>query len=312
MGGFGGEVKATFQAFSADKVPRLASSIAYATMFAIAPLLIVLIGIVGFVIGTHNGGHGHRVAENALLAQIQAHAGPQAANAVRDMVASQFAKPRQGIIAQVIGWVLFVVAASGLFAALQDALNTVWNVESTKGGWRQMLRDRLASFGMVLVVGFVLLVSFGVNAAVVFLSSHLVAGIPVIGSAVLNVVNVLLSLTVVTLIFAALFKILPDVDVRWRDVWTGAFATGILFLVGEALIAVYIGRAGIASAYGAAGSVLVALVWIYYSAMILLVGAEFTKIHARGAKTEVPSVLKGTVDVPAGADPRRSGDARVR
>jgi len=306
------EVKATFHAFSADKVPRLASSIAYATMFALAPLLIVLVAIVGFVLGTQNGGHGHHVAEEALLLQIQTHAGPRAANAVRDMVSSQFGKPRSSIVAQVVGWILFIFTASGLFAALQDGLNTVWNIESTKGGWKQTLRDRLASFGMILVVGFLLLVSFGAN-AMILVASHYLRAIPVVGSpALLQVVNALLNLVVVTAIFAALFKVLPDVEIHWNDVWAGAFTTAILFIVGEALISVYISRAGIASAYGAAGSILVALLWIYYSAMILLFGAEYTKVHSKGAETKAPSVLRGTVEVPAGVDPRDQRDACMK
>ncbi len=302
------QLKSTFQAFSQDKAPRLASSIAYATIFALAPLLIVLIAILGFIIGTQNGGHGHHVAENALLNQISAHAGPQAASTVRDMVTAQFNKPRQSVIAQIIGWVAFVLAASGLFGALQDALNTVWNVEATKGGWKQMLRERFASFGMVAVLGFILVISFGANAALTFLSTRFFSTIPVVGSpVVLAIVNDILSVVIIAVVFASVYKVLPDVSIGWKDVWVGAIATAVLFVVGEALISLYITKAGIASAYGAAGSVLVALLWIYYSAMILLLGAEFTKVHSRGAKTEAPSILKGTVEVPAGVDPRKSG-----
>ncbi len=301
------DAKATVHAFSEDKAPRLASSIAYATMFALAPLLIVMIAILGFVIGTQNGGHGHHVAEDALINQINAHAGSQAGATVRGMVTAQFNKPRQSIIAQVIGWVVFLLAASGLFGALQDALNTVWNVEHTKGGWKQMIRDRVASFGMIVVVGFVLVVSFGANAFLTFLANHYIAGIPFLGSPViLEIINVILNIAIITVVFASLYKVLPDVSIRWNDVWFGALATAILFVIGEALISLYIAKAGIASAYGAAGSVLVALLWIYYSAMILLLGAEYTKIRAKGAKTEAASVLKGTVDVPAGVDPRKS------
>lgn len=304
------DIKATFKAFSQDKVPRLASSIAYATMFALAPLLIVLIAILGFIIGTQNGGHGHHVAEDALINQISAHAGTQAGNTVRSMVAAQFDKPRQSVVAQIIGWVAFFIAAGGLFGAIQDALNTVWNVEHTKGGWRQLIRDRIASFGMIAVLGFVLVVSFGANALLTFLSSHYIAGIPIVGSpVVLEIVNVVLNIAVISAIFACVYKLLPDVSIRWKDVWAGGIATAILFVVGEALISVYITKAGIASAYGAAGSVLVALLWIYYSAMILLLGAEFTKVRSTGAKTQTPSVLKGTVEVPAGVDPRKNTGA---
>ncbi len=297
------DARHTFQAFGADKAPRLASSIAYATIFALAPLLIVMIAILGFIIGVQNGGHGHHVAEDAIITQIQAHAGAQAGAAVRGMIAAQFDKPRQSIVAQVVGWVAFIIAASGLFSALQDALNTIWNVEATKGGWKHMLRERFASFGMVAVIGFVLVVAFGANALLAYLSKQYFAsmiGIP----AVLAVIDVVLNIAIIGFIFSAMFKVLPDVRLRWRDVLLGGYATAILFVIGEALIGLYITKAGVVSAYGAAGSILVALVWIYYSAMILLLGAEFTKVRSSSAATEVPATIKGTVEAPAGVDPR--------
>ena len=197
-------------------------------MFALAPLLIVLIAIVGSIIGAQNGGHGHHVAENALLSQIQAHAGVQTANAVREMVAAQFDKPRQSVIAQIVGWVTFIVAAGGLFSALQDALNYIWNVESTKGGWKQMLRERFASFGMIAVVGFVLVVAFGANALLAYLTSRYfssVIGVP----AVLAAIDVVLNIGIIGFIFAALFKVLPDVKLKWKDVLVGGYVTAVLF-----------------------------------------------------------------------------------
>lgn len=298
--------KAVFTAYSEDKLSRLAASIAYATIFAIAPLLILMIAIAGFIVGVSNGGHGHHVVEDQLVAQIQAHVGGNSAQAIRQMIDMSFNKPRQSIIAQVLGWITFIVGAGGLFAALQDSLNAVWHVESTKGGWKYMLRDRLASFGMILVVGFMLIVTFGANAALTFLSAHYFANIPVVGSPlVLEAINAVLTIAVEACIFAAMYKILPDVDIKWRDVWGGALVTAVLFVVGEALISLYISYAGIASAYGAAGSILVALVWIYYSAVIMLLGAEYTKITATQARTPVPTVVRGTVDAPAGIDPRR-------
>jgi membrane protein len=307
------EIKSTFQQFSQDKAGQLASSIAYSTMFALAPLLIVLIAILGFIVGQENGGHGHHVVEDALLAQIRAHAGADAAGMVRGMVTAQFDKPRQSIIAEIIGWAAFLFAASGLFSSLQSSLNTVWHIEQTKGGWKQMLRDRLASFGMILVVGFLLIVSFGANAAVSYVSAHFLQGIPVVGSpTVLKIVDVILNLIVLGAIFAALFKVLPDVDIRWNDVWVGGLATSILFLVGETVLGIYISKAGIASAYGAAGSVLVALIWLYYSAMILLLGAEYTKVHAHEPKTTAPTVLRGSIDAPAGISPPSETDRPVQ
>lgn len=300
-------VKQTWRAFNEDKAPRLAASIAYATMLSLAPLFIVLIAVAGAVLGIGNGGHGHHTAEDALLGQVQRGAGSAAAETVRQLISSAFDKPRQGFIAQIVGWVTFILGASALFSALQDALNAVWGVEGTKGGWKQMLRDRLASFGMIAVVGFLFLVSFGLNAAATIVGTHFAAIIPFAGGALLlTAISWLVSIAIVTIIFALIFKVLPDVRIAWRDVSQGAFVTAVLFVVGQTLISLYFSVAGVASAYGAAGSILAALLWVYYSALILLLGAEYTKVRARGAETTVAAAIRQTVQRPAGVDPRQT------
>lgn len=300
--------KATWSAFGEDKAPRLAAAIAYSAIFSIAPLFIVLIAIVGWFVGVQNGGHGHHVAEDLLVGQIKNSAGSGTADTVRQMIATSFNKPRQSVIAQVIGWITFILGATALFAALQDALNAVWHVEAIKGGWKQIVRDRIASFGMILVVGLLLLVSLVANIAISFLGSHVLAQIPFIGHpAVLAVIGQLVTLGVVTMIFAAIFKVLPDVDIAWRDVWVGAVATAVLFVAGEAAIALYFRYAGVASAYGAAGSLLVAILWIYYSAILVLLGAEFTKVHAGDVQTVAPTAIRSLKEHPAGVDPRVAG-----
>ncbi len=300
-------LKATWTAFNEDKAQRLAAAIAYSTIFSIAPLFIVVIAIVGAVLDVGGAHGGHRSALNALLGQVRQSAGDGTAATVKTLIEASFNKPKQGIIAQILGWIFFLLGASGLFAALQDALNAVWHVEATKGGWRQILRDRSASFGMILVVGFLLLVTFVANAAISFVSSHVLGGIPIIGSPVVaSVLAQIVTLAIVTAIFALIFKVLPDVTIEWRDVWAGAAATAVLFIVGELLIGLYIAKAGVASAYGAAGSLLVALVWIYYSALILLLGAEFTKVNAGKVGLTTPAVIRHTSDQPKGIDPRRA------
>lgn len=297
-------VKATFVAFNDDKCQRLAAAIAYSTIFSIAPLLIVVVALFGAFVG------GDSQTQARLLDIVQRDAGKQAADTLGQIIHVSFDKPRQGIIAQVVGWVAFVIGASGLFSALQDALNAVWHVESTKGGWRQLVRSRLASFGMILVVGFLLLVTFVANGVIAFVGAHFLSLLPY-GSnpAVIASIDQVVSFGLVTVIFAMIFKILPDVTVAWRDVWIGAAATALLFVVGEALIAIYFAVGGVTSAYGAAGSLLVALLWIYYSAMILLLGAEFTKINAKRVRLIVPSVIRATFEQPAGVDPRASARA---
>lgn len=306
MGRFFTIIKATLGAYGSDKLPRLAASIAYATIFAVAPLMIVVIAIAGFVLGVSNGGHGQHLAENALLDQVRTHLGGSSADAIRAMITASFDKPRQSITAQILGWITFALGAAGLFGALQDALNAVWHVEATKGGWKFMLRDRLASFGMIVVVGFLLLVTFAANGVLTYLSTHSFGGITLnLPPPVLEVVNALISFAVVTMLFAAMFKVLPDVSIRWRDVWSGAAVTAALFVIGEWAISFYISTAGVASGYGAAGAILVALIWVYYAATIILLGAEYTKFASRDAKTIQPSVLRGTIDAPAGVDPRK-------
>jgi membrane protein len=274
-------LKKVWQAFNEDKALRLASSIAFSTIFSIAPLFIVLIAIVGWVIGLQNGGHGHAQAENAMLDEVSRRAGKSTADTIRQIVAASFNKPRQGLLAQIVGWIAFIFGATSLFAALQDSFNAIWHVEVTKGGWKQMLRDRLASFGMILVVGFLLLVTFLSNAGIAFIGAHVLSHVPIVGNpTALSILNEIISVVLVTVIFALIYKILPDVTIQWHDVWVGAAVTAVMFVIGEAVISFYLAFAGVASAYGAAGSVLVGLLWVYYSAIILLLGAEFTKVAA--------------------------------
>jgi membrane protein len=300
-------LKDTWRAFNEDKALRLASAIAYATIFSLVPLIIVMIAIAGWVLGVAHEGHGPTVAENALIDGIRRGAGDNAAQAVRQLVASSFDKPRQSAVAQVIGWATFLVGASGLFGALQDALNTVWGVEAVRGGWKYVLRSRVASFGMVAAVGFLLLVSLLLSSVVTAIAAHFSDLVPFGGgAAMLNVASWILSFAVVTLVFALVYKVLPDVRLAWRDVWAGAAMTAVLFVVGQALISLYLAVAGVASAYGAAGSILVALVWIYYSSVILLLGAEFTKVRAGTVETTVPAGIRHTKWQPVGVDPRRT------
>jgi len=277
-----GLVKETYRRFAADKVPRLAAALSFTTIFAIAPLFIIVIAVAGYALGVVNGsGHGHSVVEEKLLAAIRQSAGTGAADAVRAMVAASFNRPRQSIVAQVVGWVTLVLGAAGLFAALQDALNTIWHAEPPKVPILAAIRDRLASIGMLLAIGFLLLVTTALNAVVAYVSAYVASALPFPGAGwVFAVVNALVSVALIALLFALMFKYLPDTAIAWRDVWTGAFFTSAAFVIGQTIIAFYLGRAGVASAYGAAGSLLVLLLWVYYSSMILLFGAEFTRVYA--------------------------------
>jgi membrane protein len=280
-------IKETFARWNADKAPRLAAALAFTTIFALAPVLVIVIAIAGYAIGVANG-TGHAAIEDKLLLAIQASAGREAADVVRQMVAASLDKPRQSVVTQVAGWIALVLGAAGLFAALQDALNTIWHADPPKKGLWLAIRDRVASLGMLLAIGFLLLVTTAINAAIAYVSAYVAQALPFPGAGlVFAVVNWIVSVALITLLFAMMFKYLPDVEIEWRDVWTGAFVTAVAFVIGQVLIAFYLGWAGVASAYGAAGSLLAILLWVYYSSMILLFGAEFTRVYAerRGSKS---------------------------
>lgn len=301
-------LKETYLRWNADKAPRLAAALSYTTIFAIAPLFIITIAIAGYAIGVTNGGHGHHVVESQLLGSVQASAGKEAADTVRQMVTASFNKPRQSIVAQVVGWITLLLGAAALFAALQDALNTVWHVEPPKKGLAIAIRDRLASIGMLLAIGFLLLVTTALNAALAYVSTYVASALPFAGAGfAFALINWIVSIALITLLFGLMFKYLPDAKIALRDVWTGALFTAILFVIGQALIAFYLGRAGVASAYGAAGSLLVLLLWVYYSSMVLLFGAEFTRVYAEKHGSRIGLM-------PADIDPnaKATDDPKVR
>lgn len=278
-------LKSTFVAWNEDKAPRLAAAIAFAAIFSIAPLLIITIAIVGGVLGFGHSAHPHSQVENGLIAHVRAGAGTQAAAVVRGMIDASFHKARTGIFAQVLGWIMFVVGATGIFAALQDALNTVWHVEPAKRSLWETVREKSATVAMLLVIGLLLIVSSIASAALAYISNNLAPALPFPGAGIaFTAIDWIVSIAVVTLLFALIYKFLPEAEVAFRDVWIGAALSAVLFVIGQSLIAWYLGVSGTASAYGAAGALLALLLWIYYSAMLLLFGAEFTRVYsaARG------------------------------
>lgn len=265
-------LKDTVTEWQADKVPLLAAALAYYTVFSLAPLLIIVIAIAGFVFGPE-------AARNQLDEQIQGLVGPQGADAIQTMIQSAY-RPSSGIVATVVSLVTLLLGASGVFAQLQDALNTIWEVPPPKDGVKGMVKARASSFAMILVIGFLLLVSLVVSAALAGIGNFFGDLIPGLAF-VWQVVNFVISFAVVTLLFGLIYRVLPDVRVPWSDVWHGAIVTSLLFTVGKWLLGLYIGNSGVASPYGAAGSFVVVLVWVYYSAQILLFGAEFTQVYSK-------------------------------
>ncbi len=270
-------LKQAFDEWNADNVPRLAAALAYYTAFSIAPLLIVVIAIVGFVFRDQAG------VQNQITHQLQGAIGTDSAKLVEELIVNA-SKPAQGIISTVIGVVTLLLGAIGVFEQLKSALNTIWNVPPPQqpSGIVSMIRQKFLSFGFVLGVGFLLLVSLVMSTVLSAFNEKLASSLP--GSdAMAWLVNFVLSFGVITVLFAMIYKYLPDTKVAWRDVWVGAAVTSLLFYIGKTLLSFYLANSAPASAYGAAGSLVVMLLWIYYSAQIIMFGAEFTQVYAKKA-----------------------------
>lgn len=274
-------VWAAIKGWSKDDVPRLGASLAYYTLFAISPVLVIAIAIAGAAFG-------EEAVRGQVVGEIDHLIGRQGAEAVQTLLQGAH-QDTTSTTALIIGTLTLVVAASGAFLELQHALNTIFRVKSDpkKSGIVRMLLNRLRSFGMVVSIGFLLLVSLIVSAALTALSTRVQESIPG-GPTLWQIIDTIVSLGVVTLLFALVYRFLPDVRLAWRDVWTGAFVTSLLFSIGKYLIGLYLGQSSVASSYGAAGSVVVLLMWVYYSAQVLLLGAEFTRVYAEHREGRAP------------------------
>jgi membrane protein len=266
-------LKDVFTQWINDEPFLLASSLSYYTLFSLAPLLVIAIAVAGFVFG-------REAAQNQIVETMGGMIGPESAQAIQGMIENASAKPKTGIISTVLGAVTLLIGAGGVVGQLQTSLNKVWGVEpkSDQGMW-VFIRQRFISFAMVLAVGFLLLVSLVVTALLTAFSQFLgglVGGAEFVG----HVLDVVVSFGFVTLLFAMIYKFVPDVQIQWKDVWIGAALTSILFTIGKFAIGLYLGSSGVTSAYGAAGSLITVLLWVYYSSLIFLLGAEFTQAYA--------------------------------
>ncbi|HZZ26481.1 MAG TPA: YihY/virulence factor BrkB family protein [Pirellulales bacterium] len=276
-------IKELFSEWSQDNAPRLGAALAYYAGFSIAPLIVIVLAGASLIFGKD-------AATGALNSQLRELIGEQGAQAVAGLVASAD-KPAEGIIATICAMVVLLFGASGVFGELQSSLNSIWHVDQTVAGFWQNVKNRFLSFAMVLGTGFLLLISLVVSAALAAATKSLSASVP-LPIWLMQSIHQLISFVITALLFALIFKILPDVEIRWKDVWIGAIATAGLFTIGKYLIGLYLGQSAVASSYGAAGSFVVLLVWVYYSAQILFLGAEFTKIHARTYSASSPDSRK--------------------
>jgi membrane protein len=267
-----GIIKKSASGWSEDKASTMAASLSYYTIFSIAPLLIIAVAVAGMVFG-------QEAARGEIHSQISGLVGESGAKTIESMMAAT-SKKSDGILASIIGLAALIFGASGVFVQLQDSLNVIWKVKPDKtSGIFAFLRHRLLSFSLVFAIGFVLLVSLGVSAGIAALGAYATSVFPGF-EALMHVAEILVSFGIITALFAVIYKFLPDADIRWADVWLGAAVTSALFALGKFAIGLYLGKSGAASAYGAAGSVAIVLVWVYYAAQILYFGAEFTRVYS--------------------------------
>ncbi len=270
-------VKQTFLEWQEDRVPRLGAALAYYSLFSLAPVLVIAVSFAASI-------YGEEAAQHRLADELDTLVGPEVAQAIQE-VTNNINTSRTGSLAAWLSMAMVLVGATGAVVALKDALNTVWGVVDTANVWWVLIRDRLLSLVVVLFVGFLLLGSVALSTFLSGMSDAAQRWLPV-SFHLAVVVNWIVSLMIITALFAVVFMILPDVRIHLRDVWVGSMVTAILFLLGRELIGIYLARVGLSSTFGAAGSLVAVMLWVYYSAQIFLLGAEFTQVYAsnRGAK----------------------------
>ena len=257
-----------------DDASSMGAALAYYTIFSIAPLLLIVIATAGWVFGGE-------AVNGEIFRQLRGLIGEEGAIAIEGLIKSA-SEPGKGIVATIIGLALLLVGATSVFVELQGALDRIWRVPASKkaSGFWNLLRARFLSFGLILGLGFMLLVSLVISAALAAFGAWwgaLMGGWEVL----LQMLNVIISFTLTTILFAMIYRFMPRARIAWRDVWVGAAVTALLFEIGKLLIGLYLGKSGVTSAFGAAGSLVVLLVWVYYSAQVFLLGAEFTWVYAQ-------------------------------
>lgn len=273
-------LKNAFKGFSDDKVTKLSGSLAYATIFSMAPLLIVIISLCGWFLGKE-------AIEGKVYGELVGFVGASTAAQLQEVIKNASLSGKS-TIAAVIGVVTLLIGATSVFAEIQDSINTIWGIKpKPKRGWVNLLRNRFLSFSVIVSLGFLLLVSLGVSYIIDGFSERLMRNFPDVTVVVFYIINIIISFAVISVLFGVIFKVLPDAKIKWRDVAAGAMATAVLFMLGKFGISFYVNKSNVGSSYGAAGSIIILLVWIYYSAIILYFGAEFTKAWALKYGSEI-------------------------
>lgn len=292
-------LKDAFSGFSDHKVTKLSGSLAYYTVFSMGPLMIVIIAICGFFLG-------REAIEGQIYQQLEGFLGPDTAIQLQDMI-KKAAISDQGLVAIIIGGVTLLVGATTVFAEIQDSINTIWGLKpKPKKGWLKLIQNRLLSFSVIISLGFLLLVSLGVTAIIDGFSNKFAASFADVSVVLVYIVNQIVTFLVISSIFGVIFKVLPDAEIKWRDVMLGSMVTAVLFMIGKFGISFYISKSNVGSTYGAAGSLVILLLWTYYSSIILYFGAEFTKAYAVKYGTRIHpnayAVTTREVEVETGGD----------
>lgn len=265
--------KNAFSGFGNDKVTKLSGSLAYYTVFSMGPLLVVIISLCGLFLG-------REAVEGKVYEQLQGFVGSDTAAQLQQIIKNASLQGKS-TIAAIIGGITLLISSTTVFAQIQDSINDIWGLKpKPKKSWLKFLQNRFLSFSVIISLGFLLLVSLGISAIIDAFSNRLKAAFPDVAVVIFYIINILITLAITTLIFGVIFKVLPDAKISWKDVIAGAIFTAILFMLGKAAISFYIGRSNVGSTYGAAGSLVILLLWVYYSSFILYFGAEFTKAYA--------------------------------
>jgi len=266
-------LKETFSSFSENKVMKLSASLAYYTIFSMGPLLIVIISLCGLLFSK-------QAVEGKLYDILKNFVGSDTAFSLQTMI-ERVGKDDQSFIAGIIGFVVLMLGATSIFSEIQDSINIIWGIQAKpKKNWIKYLQNRFLSFSVIVSLGFLLLITLLISSLIEMVSNNLSLYFPNTTIIVFYVINLLLTIFISTLIFGTIFKVLPDARIKWKDIFAGALVTSVLFLIGKFAISFYISHTDVGSAFGAAGSLVVLLVWAYYSSVILYLGAEFTKAYA--------------------------------
>ena len=266
-------LKEAAKAFSGDNAVKLSAALSYYTIFAIGPLLVIVLSLSGIFLG-------EAAVEGKLYGQIRGLIGSEAAKQVQEII-QNIQKTNNSTIGAIIGGIVLVIGATGIFAEIQDSINYIWSLKAKpKRGFIKLLMNRLLSFSLIISLGFLLIVSLVANALMDILNERLTRFFPDTMVYIIYGLNIVLLLAVISLLFAIIFKVLPDGKIKWKDAFVGAFFTSILFLIGKSAIGYYLGNSKLGSTYGTAASVVIILTWVYYTSIILYFGAEFTKIYA--------------------------------